>query len=164
MTKIKRLIVFAALAVGPIFKPAAHAGPLAEFWADVKAQSDLKLGDNIQPAVFYNVRKGVPATSRLTDGVVTTLYVYRQLDLNVGGLQGLNRGTKFIPVGTVDFRVDKYIAKGLSWIPGLLGEPANSDFFKRVKIGPFFAYDFQDRVKSYGFAATIFFGALPASS
>lgn len=134
--------------------PTVACADIQDVWELVKARSDLHLGDNVQPAVFYNARKGATNDQRFFGGAVTTIYDYVgpkfQAEVQVGGLKGLGSGDPFIPTIGATVRLEQYLAYGFKWVPPLLGEPANSELFKDLRVGPYFSYDFREKKSFYG--------------
>lgn len=145
----KLLSLFAVLFLASSLKASA----LGDFWADLKSKSDLQLGDNVAPATFYDVKKGVPADERIKGGVQTTLYSYRIVDLNFALLKDVQTGDATVPGFSVGLRFEKYLGMALSKVAPILGENVDSPLFQRLRLGGYYAKDFKNHKESYGVAA-----------
>ena len=153
MVKVRRFFQ-RVLVLAFVAMPNMAVAGVQDVWELVKTRSDLHLGDNVQPAVFYNARKGATNDQRFFGGAVTTVYDYVgpkfQAEIQVGGLKGLGSGDPFIPTVGATIRLEQYLAYGFKWVPPLLGEPANLALFEDLRVGPYFAYDFREKQSFYG--------------
>jgi hypothetical protein len=159
--KLRRYLIPLLLALGS--GSPAFAGSLTQILDDIKTNSNLKLFDNLQPATFYNLKKGTPRDQRVLGGGVTTFYQYRLLDVQIGTVKMVDTGDNYVPVFGAGLRLEKYIAKGIGWVAPYLGESANTVNFKNFRTGPYVAYQLTEpnkykRIKAYGYYISYLFG------
>lgn len=152
---MKKLTALTALLFAAASASAANIG---DFWADLKSQSDLHLGDNVAPGTFYNLKKGATEDEKLLGGVVSTLWTYRIVDLNFTLVKGLKTGDRAIPGASVGLNLNKALFPVVSKLAPALGENVGSPLFERLRISGFYSKDFAEHKEAYGLAGYWVFG------
>jgi len=136
----------------------AQAGVVGDMWNDLKVQSDLHLGDNVQPASFYNFNG--KSEAGVMAGFMTCVYSYRAFEAQLGGIKAIDSNAPFTPAIGAAIRTEKYIAKVLPFLTKIVGKD-NIDPLSRLRVGPFFSYDFQKRAPLYGIQGSLSFNVNP---